>query len=112
MAERVHKKGTDLLYILEELRELSSHVTVSTALCFVKIALDEGITVGDLMKYLGQAPTSTARAISLLYPKARGKEGIGVIETRLDDVDMRIKHLYLTPKGHKVWNRIERILDK
>jgi len=79
---------------------------------FTTIATEPGITVGEVNQTIGMPPTSTARALSVLFKKARKREGFDLVETRPDPEDARIKHCYLTPKGDRLWTQIRRILEK
>jgi DNA-binding MarR family transcriptional regulator len=92
--------------VLQLLKPLSQAVTVNTAIVFLTVGSRPGTTVGELQKTLGLPPTSTARAISILYKTARGVEGLDLIETRVSPRDLRIKNVYLTPKGQRLWNQI------
>lgn len=112
MKDTTKRNAQMVMFTLEELRELSTQTTVAAALAFLKIATDEGCTVGEVQKSIGLEPTSTSRAVSILMTKARGKEGLGLVETKPDDIDLRVKHLHLSHKGRRVWNRIERILER
>ena len=96
--------------VLQLLKPLSIHCTVNTAIAFLTVATRPGVTVGDVQRILGLQPTSTSRALSLLYRQARGIPGLDLVTSIGSDDDLRVKHLFLTPKGSALWARITKHL--
>ena len=110
MKEDTKRRVQQTINVLQILKPLSIHCTVNTAIAFLTVAARPGITVGDVQKTLGLPPTSTARAVSLMYKRSRGTEGLDLVETRISPRDLRIKNMYLTPKGERIWNQITQTL--
>lgn len=100
-----------VLRVLDELKDLTPSCTINTAIAFLTIALDEGVTVGAVQRALGLEPISTARSVAVLYKKVRGKPGLGLVDSMPHDTDARIKLLVLTPKGEKLWEKLRAIME-
>lgn len=98
--------------VLDEFKDAFPHANCSQLQVFIKVALNPGITIGEMQKTMGLPPTATARFISILFEKSRGKTGMGFVETRPDYIDGRVKHLHLTPKGERVWARLKGIMER
>jgi DNA-binding MarR family transcriptional regulator len=76
-----------------------------SAIAFLTIAARPGLTVGQIQKVLGYTPVATSRSLSVMYPKARGRVGLGIVEARPDPNDLRLRRLHLTDEGEKLWQR-------
>jgi len=111
MSEETNRRIRRCIAVLQVLKPLSMHCTVNTAIAFLTIGVRPGITVGDVQKTIGLPPTSTARAISILYKMSRGDAGLDLVEARGSPRDLRIKHLYMTPKGQRIWQQIETLMQ-
>lgn len=109
--EPASKTIKKVIAVLQVLKPLSMHCTVNTAIAFLTIASKPGIVVGDVQKTIGLPPSSTARAISILYKMSRGEDGLDLVEARGSRRDLRVKHLHLSPKGEKIWQRIVEIME-
>jgi hypothetical protein len=84
-------RANQVINVLQSLKPLSIHCTVNTAISFLTIASRPGLSVGDVQKCL--QPTSTIRALSMLYKHARGTGGLDLVESRGSPKDLRIKHI-------------------
>ena len=63
------------------------------------ISLYEGITISSLLRKLKVTKQSLNRVLNDLGE-------IGAIEFKRDEVDTRVKHVYLTKEGEKIFNEI------
>ena len=63
------------------------------------ISLYEGITISSLLRKLKVTKQSLNRVLNDLVE-------IKAIEFKRDDVDTRVKHVYLTEEGDKIFNEI------
>ena len=98
--------------VIEEFRKLSPSFNANAILAFILVASRPGITVGQVQEYLGLYSSTTVRLLAMMaeYHK-KGEEGLGLIYSEEDIVDRRVKHLYLKPRGVKVWRTIADQLD-
>ncbi len=69
------------------------------------ISLYEGITISDLLKKLNVTKQSLNRVLKDLIK-------LKAIDYKKDDVDTRIKHVYLTNEGEKIFKEIFYIQKK
>jgi DNA-binding MarR family transcriptional regulator len=99
-----------IIGVLQLMKPLSQSCTLNTAIAFLTVASKPGVTVGDVQRALGLKPTSTCRALSILYERSRGIEGLNLVESQISLFDGRVKHLRLTKQGELLWQRIARIL--
>ena len=107
-----HKRIGRMIWALNAFGNVVPRAHVTHYVVFLTVATEPGITVGEVNQSIGLPPTSTARALSVMFKKARGRPGLDLIETRPDAKDGRIKHCYLTPKGERLWNQIRRIIEQ
>ncbi len=63
------------------------------------ISLYEGITISTLLRKLKVTKQSLNRVLNDLVE-------IKAIEYKRDDIDTRVKHVYLTEQGHKIFEEI------
>jgi DNA-binding MarR family transcriptional regulator len=77
----------------------------------VEIAMDEGLTVKDVEHRTGMTNSSGSRNVRALMQHAGGgSEGYGWVESRVNHQDLRIKQLYLTPKGSQLIGQLSAML--
>lgn len=101
-----------VMLTLEEMRKLNTSMTVNVALVFLLVASEPGITAGEIQRRLSMASSVATRVIGALQEYHRqGSEGLDLVRFKTDVIDRRVKHLYLTPKGERVWNSVKRILE-
>ena len=90
---------------------MAPHCGSNTIIAFIYVAIEPGITIGQVQKHIGLPPTATARAIGILMRRTRGEEGLNLIESRPDAIDGRVKHLHLTQRGERIWKDMQRHLE-
>jgi DNA-binding MarR family transcriptional regulator len=91
---------TRAAHFIAQFRSLSSDLPIQTAVIFMTIAQEPGITVKTLMRKTKLSQSSCSRNIALLSKIDRhGKPGHGMVEARADPSDSRRQMIYLTPKG-------------
>lgn len=112
MAKDLEQRVGKLIWALNTFQSVVPKAALNHLTVFLTVATEPGITVGEVNQTLGMPPTSTARALSVMFKKARKKPGFDLIETRPDFEDGRIKHCHLTPKGERLWNNMRRILEQ
>ncbi len=107
--ERTIKGSTAMVVrVMEELRQLDPHCGTNMVISFLKVATEPDIRVGEVQKFLGMPPTSTARSLAKLLPiHKKGLAGLDLIDSRPDIMDKRVKRLHLTPKGERLWLKIQ-----
>ena len=109
--EDVNKRARGVINVMEEVRALAPHCGTNTVIAFLTVAMEPGVTVGRVQQAIGLPPTATARAVGVLLRRARGQEGLNLIEQRPDPFDGRVKHLHLTARGERLWSNISKHLE-
>ena len=69
------------------------------------ISLYEGLTISSLLKKLKVTKQSLNRVLNDLVK-------IGAIEFKRDEIDTRVKHVYLTKEGEKIFDEIFSVQKK
>ena len=69
------------------------------------LSIYEGISISELLKKLKVTKQSLNRVLNDLI-------NLGVIEFKKDDLDTRVKHVFLNEKGKKIFNEIFEIQKK
>jgi DNA-binding MarR family transcriptional regulator len=101
-----------VMLTLEEMRKLNTSMTVNVALVFLLVAAEPGITAMDIQKRLNMGSSAATRVVAALQETHRhGSEGLNLVRFKPDLFDRRVKHLYLTPQGERVWTSVKRILE-
>lgn len=97
---------------LGRLREIQSDFPASALHCLILVIMDEGITQLDVSKKLDLPRSTTSRCMRLLSDRLEpGKEGMGLIEFRLDPSDYRFKGAFLTPKGKALAEELVKLME-
>jgi DNA-binding MarR family transcriptional regulator len=98
------------LYLLDTLTQHYPIMSVHTAMAFLLVCKEEGVTVYDVKNRLSLEMSGATRSIALMTDRhRRGKQGLEFVYTKPDLEDRRVKRLYLTPKGRKVRAQIQQI---
>ena len=77
--------------------------TVSTYAIFWCIAFNEGQTQVAIAEITGTSPKTVSRVISQL---GEYRDGLGWVEQRVDEVDRRVRRLYLSKKGNTLQKKM------
>ncbi len=108
MQRKVKDNLAMVIRVMEELRQLDPHCGTNMVISFLKVATEPDISVGEVQKFLGMPPTSTARSLARLLPfHKKGLKGLDLIDSRPDVMDRRVKRLHLTPKGERLWRSMQ-----
>ncbi|ATJ82028.1 MarR family winged helix-turn-helix transcriptional regulator [Halomonas beimenensis] len=92
-----------LFRALEELREVYSDMQLQTAQVFLIIAMNQGITIKELMRRTGLAQSSCSRNVNLLSDWVKPEvPGHGLVVTSEDPKERRRKVVHLTSKGKEL----------
>jgi DNA-binding MarR family transcriptional regulator len=96
---------------LRLIREEAPELPTQQLQVLVEIAMDEGLTSKDVEHRTGMTNSSGSRNVRALMTHAgEGREGYCWVESRVNPQDLRIKQLYLTPKGHILIDRLSELL--
>jgi DNA-binding MarR family transcriptional regulator len=105
MADRKHLDKASSLF--QAFRTIDSKMPLQLAYTFILCATYEGESVGDIARRAGFAMSTTSRHILDLGDYDRDKNpGFGLVETRVDPMELRKKTIHLTPKGRSLLNQI------
>jgi len=82
---------------------LSADVTAQRLLILIGVYFHEGLSQRELLKYLDSTSiTALSRNIADLSGLTTKKvPGPGLLELRTDPMNLRVKKIYLTPKGRR-----------
>ena len=110
---RVTTKSLGMVMLtLEEMRKLNTSMTINVALVFLLVASEPGITAKEIERRLNMGSSAAVRVVAALQEYHRqGSEGLNLVRFKTDVMDRRVKHLYLTPQGERVWTTVKRILE-
>ena len=102
---------TRALRLIEEMRKLDAELPASHAAAFVIIAKEEGST----QREVGQRTDASTSAIQRVFDKMsergiNGRPGLGLIEVR-PGADQRERRAFLTPKGRRVAESMQTIVE-
>ena len=99
--------------IIEEFRKLDGEMPMQMASTFLAIACSERITMKDVSEKVGISQSSISRNVGALGHRHRyGKEGFKLVRTEEDEIDIRRKIAYLTPKGSKFVAGLLKIIEE
>jgi DNA-binding MarR family transcriptional regulator len=105
MQDRKHLDKASSLF--QAFRALDPTMPLQIAYTFILCATYEGESVGDIARRAGFAMSTTLRHILDLGEYDRTKKpGFGLVETRIDPMELRKKTVHLTPKGRGLLNQI------
>lgn len=102
-----------LLTLLEMIRkEIDTEAPSQMIAVFIRVALNDGITMNALVEETGMSQSSISRNIAALADKHRlGFKGHGLVCTMEDPSSRRRKIVSLTPKGKQLKRRVIDILS-
>jgi DNA-binding MarR family transcriptional regulator len=96
-----------VLGLFQAFRTLDATMPLQLAYTFILCTTYEGESVGDIARRAGFAVSTTSRHILDLGEFNRKKEpGYGLVETKIDPLELRRKSVHLTPKGKNLLNQI------
>lgn len=85
---------------LSQLRGTSAIMNLQAAHIFVEVALQQGITVSELIKRTGLSQASCSRNMALLSERHRkGSPGLELVVSIVDPHEKRRRIVFLTPLG-------------
>lgn len=92
-----------LAHCISEIRELHPEIQAQTIHVLLEVAIQPGITMGQLMKKTLLSQSSCSRNVSLLADWNRhGYPGLGLVKTKEDPTERRRKIVTLTLKGREL----------
>lgn len=99
---------------MEELRKLDAELPIQHAALLASVAAYPGEPVSAHGTRLGMSSSSSSRVALALgqHHWIKGKAALDLVETKLDPQDYRVKRLYLTPKGRRVFVTLADILNR
>jgi DNA-binding MarR family transcriptional regulator len=86
-------------------------MTVSQAIALLHVALNEGMSVGDLAEKVRVGQSVMSRHLLDLGPFTRSKDpGANLVQHRMSATNMRVHEIVMTPKGAGLMRRIVKLL--
>lgn len=105
------KMTTEMQQLEQALRfarsNLSADITAQRLLILIGVYFHEGLSQRQLLSFLDSTSiTALSRNIADLSALTTKKlPGPGLLELRIDPLNLRVKHVFLTPKGRKFMKR-------
>lgn len=88
-------------------KEMRGDMPLQWVITFLLVAMEEGQGVGEYAARAGVSKSVMSRHILDLSVKLRtGEEGMGVLVTRTNPVNLRQHEVHLSPKGRTLAHRI------
>lgn len=103
-----NKKLKKLQNILQELTTVDPEFPIQWALVFIEIAMEEGISLKDVSDRTGISMSVMSRTIGALSNARRMGKPYGLIAVRHAKDDRRRKELYLSAKGRKLAEKLDK----
>lgn len=102
---------TKLMDAVEIFRDVYSEIPPQTCLMFMQVCQEEGCSIKDLQERFEMSQASASRNARLLSERVHsGRQGLGLVELRIDEQDYRIKRAFLTEKGREVRDRLSAVI--
>lgn len=101
---------------LNVFKQLDPEMPMSTMVVFLAIAMDAGekqeVVTRDLIDELNLSPSAVNRAVTTLGEQhwSKKKDGLRLIEVRMNPEDKRLRLASLTPKGAQLMDTLEGLL--
>ena len=97
--------------LLSAFKEIDETMPLQIAITFLEVAIHEGCSLTDIWKMTGWSHSTLSRHLLDLGERNRHKEeGLQLIESRRDPLELR-KNIYtLTPKGRKLVQKLISLL--
>ncbi|SEL45197.1 MarR family winged helix-turn-helix transcriptional regulator [Halomonas daqiaonensis] len=85
---------------LQQLRGVGATMNIQAAHIYMEVVIQQGITVGELIRKTGLSQASCSRNLALLSKVQRhGRPGFDLVVSLEDPYERRRKVTYLTPRG-------------
>ncbi len=113
MTEGPGRRRNSLLACLAFLRRSAPQITVSEILVFLYVAENGGIRVKELSELMGTTPATASRAARALVSKGdlgALPPGLGWLVMASNEREKISRHLYLTPLGVEVVQRLDTLI--
>jgi DNA-binding MarR family transcriptional regulator len=93
--------------LMSTLRQINPTMSIQVVHTLMLIALHEGASVTEIAKMSGfKLPTVSRNILDLGKQDRRRQPGLGLVETKVDPMELRKKQVALTPKGQDLLRQI------
>ncbi|SHH37202.1 helix-turn-helix domain-containing protein [Ferrimonas marina] len=100
-----------IMEAVEIFREVYSEIPPQTCLMFMQVCQEEGCSIKELQERFEMSQASASRNARLLSERVHsGRNGLGLVELRVDEQDYRIKRAFLTERGREIRDRLAVIM--
>lgn len=92
--------------------EVAPDITVQRLLILLAVYANEGLSQRELLEKLdGCSITALSRNLADLSSlTSKKRTGPGLVESRVDPMNLRLRRLFMTPRGRRLVKRIDRAL--
>ena len=102
--------ASTVIDVLEEFRNVNADMTMNQALTLMHIGINPGISQKQLSSKLHLDDGTVSRISALMSDRgSRGREGLRMIEIKLDVRDYRFRVQSLSSSGLELWSRLKTI---
>lgn len=104
-------KIPDLMAAIEVMRKVYPEIPAQTMLTLLYVAVEPGLSVGELGRRVGVSTAAISRNLSVLgsWITSSQKPGLRLLELLEDPKNRHIKRAYLTPAGQRIISNITSI---
>jgi DNA-binding MarR family transcriptional regulator len=100
------------LTFVDAFRKLRPTMPLQHAYTFLLVAMEEGLGVSEYAEKAGVPQTVMTRHLLDMGTHTRTRqEGLGILVSRMDPLDMRKHQTYLTPEGRALLHKIIRTMS-
>lgn len=100
----------NLIQILEEFKSLNPQMNIDMVITLLAVAKGHGVTGRDIEEVLDTNSTTAARMLRLFdRVQANGKDGLNLVEARIDPIDYRAKLRFLNSEGEAFMARVDEL---
>jgi len=104
------KKLKKLQSMLQELTAIDPEFPLQWTIVLIEIAFDEGVSLKDVAERTGISMSVMSRTIGALSNSRRMGKPYGLVNVRSAKDDRRRKELFLTAKGKKLAEKLEKMM--
>ncbi|NPU64581.1 MarR family transcriptional regulator [Bradyrhizobium sp. 83012] len=100
-----------IIKVLEEFRKINPDITANQMLTFLHIGVNPGVSQKKLTELVNVDDATVSRISALLSERgSRGREGLKMIEIKLDENDYRFRVQHLSRGGKLIFDSLRDIM--
>lgn len=97
--------------VLKTFMDVKAEMNVGLALAFIEVALHEGASMNELKDICGTKQSTMSRQLLDLGQRDRRMQpGLGLVDSRIDPMELRKKNYTLSPQGRRLIEELRKAL--